>query len=153
MLTFKEYFLSEDRVNWNKYGSWINAKTREVLDVNGQEHEDVMHNYIAKKHSKIIKKIGEWRPGEDMMTYDGEISANEWAIDNGWVRLVHQTRSISIHGSIKNIKKIWRMVAKKAMKLTLNIDLDGSNQPFASDSFNMTLPKERNKWLKHMEVK
>ena len=42
------------------------------------------------------------------------------------------------------------MIAKKAVKLTLNIDLDGSNQPFASDSFNMTLPKERNKWLKYM---
>ena len=154
MLTFKEYILLEDRVNWSKYGSWINAKTREVLDVDDQEHEDVMHDYIVKKHPKIIKKIGEWRPGEDMMTYDGEISANEWAIDNDWVRLAHHSysssMSISIQGSIKNIKKMWRMIAKKAMKLTLDIDLDGSSQPFASNSFDMTLPKERNEWLRYM---
>ena len=158
MLTFKEYILLEDRVNWSKYGSWINAKTREVLDVDDQEHEDVMHDYIVKKHPKIIKKIGEWRPGEDMMTYDGEISANEWAIDNDWVRLVHKSGlwsfqgDMALQGNIKNIKKMWRMIAKKAMKSILDIDLSrrGGARPFASKSFNMTLPKERNKWLKHM---
>ena len=149
MQTFKEYFLSEDRVAWNKYGSWINAKTREVLDVDSREHEDVMHDYIVKKHPKIIKKIGEWRPGEDMMTYDGEISANEWALDNDWVRIVHRG-DISLHGSIQNIKKIWKMIIRKAIKTTLHIDLDGKSQPFRSDSFDMSLPKERNEWLGYM---
>ena len=142
MLTFKEYFLSEDRVNWSKYGSWINAKTREVLDVDEQEHNKKMIQWMDD-NGKTLKKgfIG---------------NATDWAIDNDWVRLAHHKyawpsgKSISIQGSIKNIKKMWRMIAKKAMKLTLDIDLDGSSQPFASNSFDMTLPKERNEWLRYM---
>ena len=140
MLTFKEYFLLEDRVNWSKYGSWINAKTREVLDVDEQEHNKKMIKWMDN-NGKTLKKgfVG---------------NATDWAIDNDWVRLAHHSysssMSISIQGSIKNIKKMWRMIAKKAMKLTLDIDLDGSSQPFASDSFDMTLPKERNEWLRYM---
>ena len=145
MKTFKEYFLSEDRVNWSKYGSWINAKTREVLDVDEQEHNKKMIQWM-NDNGKTLKKgfIG---------------NATDWAIDNDWVRLAHHKyawpsgKSISIQGSIKNIKKMWRMIAKKAMKSILDIDLsrrDGGSQPFASNSFDMTLPKERNEWLRYM---
>ena len=42
------------------------------------------------------------------------------------------------------------MIAKNAMKLMLYIDLDGKSQPFDHDTFNMTNPKERNKWLRYM---
>ena len=147
MLTFKEYILLEGRVNWNEYGSWINSKTREVLEVELEQHENDMDEYIKKNHPKIFKKsktgYGEYDKKHEL--------AKEWALDNGWVRLVQSdSANIEIQGSIKNIKKIWRMIAKKAVKLTLNIDLDGSNQPFASDSFDMTLPKERNEWLRYM---
>ena len=44
-------------------------------------------------------------------------------------------------------------VAKKAMKSILDIDLsrrDGGSQPFASNSFDMSVPKERNEWLRYM---
>ena len=147
MLTFKEYILLEDRVNWNEYGSWINSKTREVLEVELEQHENDMDEYIKKNHPKIIN-----HPAE----YGKHDLATDWAIDNDWVRLAHHKyawpsgKSISIQGSIKNIKKMWRMIAKKAMKLTLDIDLDGSSQPFASNSFDMTSPKERNEWLRYM---
>ena len=145
MLTFKEYILLEDRVNWSKYGSWINAKTREVLDVDEQEHNKKMIQWMDD-NGKTLKKgfVG---------------NATDWAIDNDWVRLAHHKyawpsgKSISIQGSIKNIKKMWRMIAKKAMKSILDIDLsrrDGGSQPFASNSFDMTLPKERNEWLRYM---
>ena len=147
MLTFKEYILLEDRVNWSKYGSWINAKTREVLDVGEEEHNKKMIQWMDN-NGKTLKKgfVG---------------NATDWAIDNDWVRLVHKSGLWSfqgdmyLQGSIENIKKMWRMIAKKAMKSTLDIDLSrrGGARPFASKSFNMTLPKERNKWLKHMEVK
>ncbi len=150
MKTFKEYILLEGRVNWNEYGSWINSKTREVLEVELEQHENDMAEYIKKNHPEVIKWIG-----RSALSYGKHSLAYEWALDNGWVRLIHKDYedSMNIQGSIKNIKKIWRMIAKNAMKLTLYIDLDGKSQPFASDSFNMTLPKERNKWLKHMEVK
>ena len=148
MLTFKEYILLEGRVNWNEYGSWINSKTREVLDVENEQHENDMDEYIKKNHPKIFKK-SKTGYGEYDKKYD---LANEWALDNGWVRLIHKDYedSMNIQGSIKNIKKIWRMIAKNAMKLMLYIDLDGKSQPFDHDTFNMALPKERNKWLKHM---
>ena len=45
------------------------------------------------------------------------------------------------------------MIAKKAMKSILDIDLsrrDGGSQPFTSNSFDMTSPKERNEWLRYM---
>ena len=146
MLTFKEYILLEDRVNWNEYGSWINSKTRKVLEVEPEQHENDMDEYIKKNHPKIFKKsktgYGEYDKKHDL--------ANEWALDNGWVRLVHSGAAMSIQGSIKNIKKIWRMIAKNAMKLMLYIDLDGKSQPFDHDTFDMTNPKQRNKWLKHM---
>ena len=140
MLTFKEYILLEGRVNWNEYGSWINSKTREVLDVvTEQGHGDIMDEWLKEK------KL-------DPRGNKASFSSINWAMHNGWVRLIHKDHedSMNIQGSIKNIKKIWRMIAKNAMKLTLYIDLDGKSQPFASDSFNMTLPKERNEWLKHM---
>ena len=138
MLTFKEYILLEGRVNWNEYGSWINSKTREVLDVvTEQGHGDIMDGWLKEK------KL-------DPRGNKASFSSIKWALQNGWVRLVHGTASVNLQGSIKSIKKIWRMIAKKAVKLTLNIDLDGSNQPFASDSFNMDLPKERNNWLRYM---
>ena len=152
MKTFKEYILLEGRVNWNEYGSWINSKTREVLEVELEQHENDMAEYIKKNHPKVIK----WLPKAFVPTalsYGKHFLAYEWALDNGWVRLIHKDYedSMNIQGSIKNIKKIWRMIAKNAMKThTLYIDLDGKSQPFETDYFNMTLPKERNKWLKHM---
>lgn len=151
MLTFKEYILLEDRVNWNEYGSWINSKTREVLEVELEQHENDMDEYIKKNHPKVIK----WLPKAFVPTalnYGKHDLATDWAIDNDWVRLVHKDYgdAMAIQGSIKNIKKIWRMIAKNAMKLMLYIDLDGKSQPFDHDTFNMTNPKERNKWLRYM---
>ena len=57
MLTFKEYILLEGRVNWNEYGSWINSKTREVLDVENEQHENDMDEYIKKNHPKFLKSL------------------------------------------------------------------------------------------------
>jgi len=148
MISFKEYILLEGRVNWNEYGSWINSKTREVLEVELEQHDNDMAEYIKKNHPEVIKKSF----FSHRIKYGKHSLAYEWALDNGWVRLIHKDYedSMNIQGSIKNIKKIWRMIAKNAMKTTLYIDLDGKSQPFESDSFNMTLPKERDKWLEHM---
>ena len=99
MISFKEYILLEDRVNWNEYGSWINSKTREVLEVELEQHENDMDEYIKKNHPKIIN-----HPAE----YGKHDLATDWAIDNDWVRLVHKDYgdAMNIQGSIKNIKKI-----------------------------------------------
>ena len=153
MLTFKEYILLEDRVNWNEYGSWINSKTREVLEVEKMEyHELDMRKYIIKNHPKVIKWLNNDEKLNVVQLYDKKYKyANEWALANGWVRLVHDTGiDLSLQGSIKNIKKIWRMIAKNAMDLVLYVDLRGKGQPFEGGDFDMTNPKQRNKWLKHM---
>ena len=139
MLTFKEYILLEDKVNYKKYGSWINSKTREVIDVDSFQHKEEMYTWVADQPEGKLKNLPRAAAG-----------LIEWAINNGWVRVIHDGNDYSLQGDIKNIKKIWRMVAGQFSKQWLSVDLDGSNQPFESDSFDMTNPKERNNWLRYM---
>jgi len=139
MKTFKQYILLEDKVNYKKYGSWINSKTREVLNVSDFKHADVMWDWMSDN--------GEG--GKDAL----RLGSTGWAKKNGWVRVVHDGNDYSLDGTIKDIKKIWLMVARQFSKQWLSVDLDGSNQPFASDSFDMTNPKERNEWLRYMQRK
>ena len=139
MKTFKQYILLEDKVNYKKYGSWINSKTREVIDVDSFQHKEEMYTWVADQPEGKLKNLPRAAAG-----------LIEWAMNNGWVRVVHDGNDYSLQGDIKNIKKIWIMVARQFSKQWLSVDLAGSNQPFVSDSFDLTNPKERNKWLRYM---
>lgn len=138
MLTFGEY-LVEERINYNVYGSWINAKTREVLSVKDFQHNEVMNKWISKQPEGKLK---------DLPKFASRLSG--WAKENGWVRVVHDGNDYNLDGEFKDIKKIWRMVAKQFMKQWLSVDLYGSG-PFKAKTFNLEDPKERNEWLGYVK--
>ena len=157
MKTFKEYILLEDKVNYKKYGSWINSKTREVIDVDNFQHKEEMYTWVADQPEGKLKNLpraaaAAAAAGAQQRPLPSASSAGliEWAINNGWVRVIHDGNDYSLQGDIKNIKKIWIMVARQFSKQWLSVDLAGSNQPFVSDSFDLTNPKERNEWLRYM---
>tara|TARA_Y100000310_G_scaffold332047_1_gene406828 strand:- start:3984 stop:4418 length:435 start_codon:yes stop_codon:yes gene_type:complete len=101
MLTFKE-FLLEAKINPSSYGSWINPDNT-IIDVspNGG-HADA---------------IRDWGTDEGIKDDDLIMKTYTWAFDNNWVRITHNKwKSLSVQGSEKNIKKIWKHIRGLAMK-------------------------------------
>ena len=141
MLTFLQ-FLNEARVPWDEYGSWVNSKTKEVLGVKFQDHAMIMHD---KMPTKERSKIPYW-------------DSYKWAWKNNWVRLTHGTavgelakNQVGIQGDIKDIRKIWRLIAREAMKSSaVIIDTEGQNQPFMYANFDLSDRPDKNKLLGYM---
>ena len=133
MLTFLEFVeLDEGRINWDEYGSWISAKTREVLDVEHQNHRNVLGDYAEDR-------------GIDMGG-----SFMKWAVKNNWVKVTHNTdTSFGIAGNTKDVKKVWRMVASRAMKSwQVALDLrDGPNRDWQGSLFDIRKIEQKNKLL------
>jgi len=73
MKTFKQYILLEDKVNYKKYGSWINAKTREVIGVDSFQHEEEMYTWVADQPEGKLKNP----PRSTLETMDEHLGANE----------------------------------------------------------------------------
>ena len=115
MISFKEC-RAEGRVNWGTYGSWINAKTKEVLDVPDESHEKVMISYLKDKGLPVPKPVA----------FANVVS--DGAIRNGWVRLIHGWDTAQINGGLKEIKMIIPMIRKRIQKSWVYLDVVGNSK-------------------------
>lgn len=106
----------------NNYGSWIDARTREIIPVERHAHQD----YIRQRYG-----------------LDNVEQAYRQAFKDNLVRVVHiNPGQIEVQGSSVAIKAAWEIIRPTAMRMQ-DIHIEIYNGPNRLDFKKFELPKER----------